>query len=138
MVIQKGSAGARYRGPLKAVILDWAGTTVDFGSFAPVAVLLDIFAARNVPITTIEARAAMGLLKKDHIRAICHNPDVAQRWREAHGSAPGEADVEPLFADFIPKQISALERHSGLDCKGYSYDSALKIAANIVIYATLP
>ncbi len=32
----------------------------------------------------------------------------------------------------------ALERHSGLDCKGYNYDSALKIAANIVIYATLP
>jgi hypothetical protein len=32
----------------------------------------------------------------------------------------------------------ALERHSGLDCKGYSYESALKIAANIVIYATLP
>ncbi len=32
----------------------------------------------------------------------------------------------------------ALERHSGLDCKGYNYDSALKIAANIVIYSTLP
>jgi hypothetical protein len=32
----------------------------------------------------------------------------------------------------------ALERHSGLDCKGYAYESALKIAANIVIYATLP
>jgi Domain of unknown function (DUF4159) len=32
----------------------------------------------------------------------------------------------------------ALERHSGLDCKGYSHDSALKIAANIVIYATQP
>jgi hypothetical protein len=32
----------------------------------------------------------------------------------------------------------ALERHSGLDCKGYTYEAALKIAANIVIYATLP
>ena len=32
----------------------------------------------------------------------------------------------------------ALERHQGLDCKGYSYDSALQIAANVVIYATLP
>jgi hypothetical protein len=32
----------------------------------------------------------------------------------------------------------ALERHSGLDCKGYSYESALKIAANIVIYSTQP
>ena len=32
----------------------------------------------------------------------------------------------------------ALERHQGLDCKGYSYASALEIATNIVIYSTLP
>lgn len=32
----------------------------------------------------------------------------------------------------------ALERHQGLDCKGYNYESALKIATNIVIYSTLP
>ncbi len=32
----------------------------------------------------------------------------------------------------------ALERHQGLDCKGYNYESAMRIAANIVIYATLP
>lgn len=32
----------------------------------------------------------------------------------------------------------ALERHSGIDCKGYSHESALKIATNIVIFATLP
>ncbi len=32
----------------------------------------------------------------------------------------------------------ALERHSGMDCKGYSYESAVKIAGNIVMYSTLP
>jgi hypothetical protein len=32
----------------------------------------------------------------------------------------------------------ALERHQGLDCKGYNYESALRIATNIVIYSTLP
>ncbi len=32
----------------------------------------------------------------------------------------------------------ALERHTGIDCKGYTHQSAVKIAANIVIYATLP
>ncbi len=32
----------------------------------------------------------------------------------------------------------ALERHQGLDCKGYTYESAMRIAANIVIYSTLP
>ena len=32
----------------------------------------------------------------------------------------------------------ALERHTGIECKGYTYDSALKIAGNIVIYSRLP
>ena len=32
----------------------------------------------------------------------------------------------------------ALERHAGIDCRGYSHESALKIATNIVIYSTLP
>jgi hypothetical protein len=32
----------------------------------------------------------------------------------------------------------ALERQQGLDCKGYTHESALRIASNIVIYATLP
>ena len=32
----------------------------------------------------------------------------------------------------------ALERHPGLDCKGYTHESALRIATNIVIYSTLP
>jgi hypothetical protein len=32
----------------------------------------------------------------------------------------------------------ALERHQGPDCKGYSPESALRIAANIIIYSTLP
>ncbi len=32
----------------------------------------------------------------------------------------------------------ALERHTGIECKGYTYDSALRIAGNIVNYSTLP
>jgi hypothetical protein len=32
----------------------------------------------------------------------------------------------------------ALERHTGIECKGYTYESALQIAGNIVIYSMLP
>ena len=32
----------------------------------------------------------------------------------------------------------ALERHTGMECKGYTHESAVRIAANIVIYSTLP
>ncbi|MFN8371304.1 MAG: hypothetical protein U0694_00280 [Anaerolineae bacterium] len=33
-----------YTGSLQAVIFDWAGTTVDYGCFAPVAVFIEVFA----------------------------------------------------------------------------------------------
>jgi len=32
----------------------------------------------------------------------------------------------------------ALERHTGIECKGYTYESALAIAGNVVQYAALP
>ena len=32
----------------------------------------------------------------------------------------------------------ALERHTGIECKGYTYEIAIKIAGNIVIYSTMP
>lgn len=97
---------------LRAVILDWAGTTVDFGCQGPVAVLLEIFDERGVPITAAEARDSMGLLKKDQIRAICGLDSVRQRWRAKFGGEPGESDVEELFAAFIPRQISVLDQHA--------------------------
>jgi len=101
-----------YTGPVKAVILDWAGTTVDHGSLAPVRVLQELFADRGVPISEDEARRDMGLLKKDHIRKILFLPDVAARWLKACGREPNEADVEGLFATFVPLLLEGLARYS--------------------------
>jgi phosphonoacetaldehyde hydrolase len=101
-----------YRGALKAVILDWAGTTVDFGSRAPVLAFVELFKSRGVPITIQEARTPMGMHKKDHIRSLVQMEAVAQRWRQAHGRAPGERDVEALYQAFIPIQIAILAAHA--------------------------
>ena len=103
-----------YRGRLQAAILDWAGTTVDYGCQAPTAVLLELFADRGVPVTIPEIRQHMGLLKRDQIRAICSFPRVAAHWREVYGRVPSEEDVGALFHDFIPRQLSCLERYSDL------------------------
>jgi len=67
-----------YRGPVQAVILDWAGTAVDFGSFAPTAVFLRLFESQGVAITAADARSGMGLMKKDHLRTILSRPSVAE------------------------------------------------------------
>ncbi len=111
------SAAARmrsYSGPVKAVILDWAGTTVDHGNIAPVRVLQQVFAGRGVPISEEEARRDMGVLKKDHIRKILFGPNVSAQWRDAVGHEPTEADVESLFANFVPLQLECLVKYSAV------------------------
>lgn len=97
---------------MKAVILDWAGTAVDFGSRAPVAALQRVFAESGVAITPAEARKDMGVLKKDQIRFILAGDRVLQQWKETHGEPPSEADVERIFAEFLPKQTAILAEFS--------------------------
>jgi len=101
-----------YRDRLQAVILDWAGTTVDHGSLAPIRVLQKVFADRGIEVTDEEVRRDMGVLKKDHIRALLRLPRVAGRWERRYQRVPGENEVESLFADFIPRQMECLAQHS--------------------------
>ena len=99
---------------IRAVILDWAGTTVDFGSCAPAAGFLDLFFRRGVEITMEQAREPMGLPKKDHLRAIAQMPDVVAAWRRAHGRSPVEADVDSMYEDFVPLQMACLKEYAEL------------------------
>lgn len=97
---------------IKAVVLDWAGTTVDFGSLAPVAALRRAFEAAGAAITSAEARANMGVLKKDQIRFILSGERVHSEWTGSHGGPPSEQDVERIFEDFIPRQAEILASYS--------------------------
>ncbi|MGD0611099.1 MAG: phosphonoacetaldehyde hydrolase [Anaerolineales bacterium] len=103
-----------YRGPLKAVILDWAGTTVDYGSFAPTAAFIKVFEHQGVTIGLEHARAPMGLMKKDHLRAIARLAPVAERWRNTHGRPCTEEDIEAMFQEFVPLQMECLRDYASL------------------------
>ncbi|MGM0852564.1 MAG: phosphonoacetaldehyde hydrolase [Bacillota bacterium] len=85
---------------IEAVIFDWAGTTVDYGCFAPVKVFMDIFKQEGIEVTMEEARAPMGMLKIDHIREMLSMPRVSRLWEEEHGRPFGEEDVEALYSNF--------------------------------------
>jgi phosphonoacetaldehyde hydrolase len=87
---------------LKAVVFDWAGTMIDFGSRAPVVALMRAFADAGVAIDEREARVDMGLAKGDHIAAILAMPRVAAAWQEAHGAAPAAADSARLLERIGP------------------------------------
>ena len=98
----------RYRGRLTAVIFDWAGTTVDYGSRAPAGVFVEVFRRRDVPITVEQARGPMGLHKRDHLAALLAMPPVEALWRERHGAAPGEGDIDALYAELVVLQTACL------------------------------
>ncbi len=67
---------------ISALILDWAGTTVDFGSFAPTQIFAEAFRqAFDIEITLEEARVPMGLGKWQHIEALGKLPSVDSRWQ---------------------------------------------------------
>jgi phosphonoacetaldehyde hydrolase len=79
------------------VVLDWAGTMVDFGCQAPVKALLEAFAAEGVAIDAASARQDMGKSKADHVRSLLRIPVVAAAWRAARGRTADESDVELLM-----------------------------------------
>ena len=103
-----------WRGPLQAIILDWAGTTLDYGCFAPAIVFMKVFQRFGVEISMQEARLPMGAHKRVHIQQIIRIPAVRQRWLQLHGKEPDEADVDAMFADFVPLQLGCLADYADL------------------------
>jgi len=103
---------APYTGPVQAVVLDWAGTAVDYGCMGPAAVFVRVFEQFGVTVSVADARQFMGLEKKQHIRSMCGLPGTAAQWREKYGRAPDEKDVEALYAETEPMMIAAITTHA--------------------------
>ncbi|PWR17716.1 phosphonoacetaldehyde hydrolase [Zavarzinia compransoris] len=99
---------------LKAVVFDWAGTIVDFGSRAPMGAFVEAYRRLGVEIAIAEARKPMGLPKRAHIAALMADPGIAARWAEAHGHAPGEADIDRVYAVFVPLNEAVVTDYADL------------------------
>jgi phosphonoacetaldehyde hydrolase len=99
---------------VRAVIFDWAGTTVDFGSLAPVRTLERVFGEAGVPISEEEARRHMGVAKRDHIAALLGIPRIREAWRKDRHREIVESDVDALYESFLPLQFECLERYSNV------------------------
>jgi phosphonoacetaldehyde hydrolase len=99
---------------LAAVVFDWAGTVVDFGSQAPMGAFVELFGTEDVAITVADARVPMGLPKWQHIQALGRLPSVAAAWRRRHGRDMNDADVDRLYERFTPMNRAAVPRHAQL------------------------
>ncbi|MBN2198992.1 MAG: phosphonoacetaldehyde hydrolase [Candidatus Aminicenantes bacterium] len=82
---------------IQAVIFDWAGTTVDFGSLLPLRSLQAAFArfGLDVPLETV--RLPMGAAKDVHIRSVLGDALVSRQWLRRHGRAWHEGDVRAVL-----------------------------------------
>jgi phosphonoacetaldehyde hydrolase len=103
-----------YTGSVKAIVLDWAGTAVDYGSIGPAAVFVDVFAKFGVEVSVADVRQFMGVAKKDHIRNICGLPPVTEQWQMQNGRAPDENDVDRIYAETEPMMVDTVTRHADL------------------------
>ena len=99
---------------LQAAILDWAGTVVDFGSFAPTQIFVEAFGEFDVQVSIEEARGPMGMGKWDHIRTLCDQPQITERYKTVFGRAPTDNDVTAIYQRFMPLQIEKIAEHSAL------------------------
>lgn len=99
---------------VRAVIFDWAGTTVDYGSLAPVRTLERVFAEAGIAITETEARRDMGLAKRDHIFSLLRTTRIANEWKDKYGKAPDESSADALYERFVPLQLKCLREYSSV------------------------
>lgn len=99
---------------IKAVVFDWAGTMVDFGSFAPMGVFVDTFQEFGIIATIDEAREPMGMPKWDHIHAMLQMPSIAAAWTEKFGHVPTDKDVDKVYKIFVPMTEKTVAKYASL------------------------
>ncbi len=99
---------------LTAVIFDWAGTVVDFGSRAPMGVFVETFKRFGVDISVEEARQPMGLPKWQHIEALMGSRRIAEAWEAAHARRPTTKDIDAVFEVFTPMNAKIVSNFATL------------------------
>ena len=97
---------------IRAVVFDWAGTIVDFGSLAPMGAFVRLFANHGITISIAQARVPMGLPKLAHIEALGAMPEIAAQWQQVKGRSFSAADAAALLQEFVPMSAASAMEHS--------------------------
>ena len=97
---------------INCVIFDWAGTTVDYGCFAPVAAFINAFNEIDITVTPKEARGPMGMTKIDHIRELFKLETVSSQFTKTQARAWSEADVTEINKNFEKYLFASLDNYT--------------------------
>ena len=99
---------------IEAVIFDWAGTTVDYGCFAPVQAFIEAFKEFGITPTEEEVRKPMGMLKHDHIETMMNMERIHNEWIRIHGKDFTAEDVDKVYEALKFSKILQNQSHSFL------------------------
>ncbi len=97
---------------IKLVVFDWAGTTVDYGSSAPMVVFDEVFSDAGIKLTRNEINGPMGMEKKAHIRSLLSLETSTKQWKEKYGRAWNDEDVENLYQHFESRLADVVAEYS--------------------------
>lgn len=120
---------------ISCVIMDWAGTAIDFGCFAPLNAFLKVFSEeKGIDITYRQAREPMGLLKIDHIKAILNMPEVNEKFRARYGRDWNMEDINEMYVSFEKHLFASLSNFTTpipgvLDTIKELHESGIKIGS---------
>ncbi len=119
----------------EAIIFDWAGTTVDYGCFAPVQAFMEIFKEYGITPTMEETRKPMGMLKWDHIKTMLSMERIRKEFKRIHGRDFTDQDVDEMHDKFAASIMKILDQFS--DPKDYVVDTVAKLRdAGLMIGST--
>lgn len=94
----------------EAVIFDWAGTTVDYGCFAPVQAFMEIFKEYGIEPTMRETREPMGMLKWDHIKTMLSMERISKEFIRIYGREFTDKDVDEMHDKFSAMLMGILDQ----------------------------
>ena len=119
---------------IKMIVMDWAGTTVDYGCFAPVHAFAKAFEEVGITPTMQEIREPMGLLKMDHIRAMLSMKRIQKAWIAKYQQAPTADDVEKIYDIFEKQLLSGLVEYTDpkygcLECVKWLREQDIRIGS---------
>lgn len=97
---------------IECIIMDWAGTAVDYGCFAPVAAFVESFKEIGMPVTAADTRAHMGLTKIEEVRALFEMPHVKEAFQAKYGRTYNEDDVNKIYTSFQRVLFATLEEYT--------------------------
>ena len=110
---------------IEAVIFDWAGTTVDYGCFAPVQAFKDAFNNYGLEPTNDQIREPMGMLKIDHIKTMLEMPVLNEAFKARYDREFNEQDIHKIYDLFEASLMTGITKHT--DVKPYVLETVAKL-----------